>query len=166
MCAFITALTSPKPSPPVSPVKPDVAILPPKSADELKTEARIASEDALRAWLQQLPFGVQEAVVERVLAEMERQLRDDKDRKIILALINIDKIRPPDLFFGVYSLLATLQDTGVRRLHMTTDMWFAISEYDQVTNSNLLLNQVVTTLPRLRNLVDVNLAYIATDALW
>jgi hypothetical protein len=150
----------------VSPVKPSVLILPPPSESEVKAELRVKWEDRLRSWLRQLPFAVQQAVVRSLLEEVEKQMEDDKDRKIILALINIERTRPPDLFFGLNSLLSVMQDTGIRHLPISTRMWFCMWEFDQVTNSNIIQIKIGDTLHRMTNLVQVNLAHIATDELW
>ena len=53
------------------------------------------------------------------LDHIETCLSEDKDRKLILTLINIERTRPPDLFFGVHSLFSVLRETNIAKLHFS-----------------------------------------------
>ena len=50
----------------------------------------------------------EEAAALRQMVLQLLQLVEDKDRKLILTLINIDKLRQSDLFFGVHAMLDCL----------------------------------------------------------
>ena len=51
----------------------------------------------------------------QVLDLIEFAVNDDKDRKIILTLINIENSKPSDFSFGIYSLLLCLSNTAITR---------------------------------------------------
>ena len=51
---------------------------------------------------------------------IEFDVNDDKDRKIILTLINIEKSKPSDFSFGIYSLLLCLASTSITRYVLCT----------------------------------------------
>ena len=56
----------------------------------------------------------------QVLELIEFDVNDDKDRKIILTLINIEKSKPSDFSFGIYSLLLCLASTSITRCVLCT----------------------------------------------
>ena len=64
---------------------------------------------ALMDWLSNLPDKVVEDVVQEFLAKLETHLLEDMDNKLILTLINIDKMKVNDFYFGLYSLLSIIQ---------------------------------------------------------
>ena len=49
----------------------------------------------------------------------QRLVSTDIERRLILALINIERTKPPDFFFGVYSFLSVMRDTRVSKLPFT-----------------------------------------------
>ena len=49
----------------------------------------------------------------------QRLVSTDIERRLILALINIERTKPPDFFFGVYSFLSVMRDTRVSQLPFT-----------------------------------------------
>ena len=63
----------------------------------------------LLTWLAHLPDRVVQDVVQEVLARLEQHLLEDMDNKLILTLINIEKMRINDFYFGLHSLLAIIQ---------------------------------------------------------
>ena len=69
----------------------------------------------------------------------------DIERRLILALINIERTKPPDFFFGVYSFLSVMRDTRVSKLPFTARDGFICLVYpiwagfDQI-RPDLLLN--------------------------
>ena len=88
---------SPRRSPPNSPSKEEVYI-------QLSPQHRM-----LMDWLSNLPDKVVEDVVQEFLAKLETHLLEDMDNKLILTLINIDKMKINDFYFGLYSLLSIIQ---------------------------------------------------------
>ena len=62
----------------------------------------------LLTWLAHLPDRVVQDVVQEVLARLEQHLLEDMDNKLILTLINIEKMRINDFYFGLHSLLAII----------------------------------------------------------
>ena len=62
------------------------------------------SVEILRQWLFQMPLLLVELVLERVLQKIETIVHEDKDCKLILTLINIEKTKPSDFFFGVHAI--------------------------------------------------------------
>lgn len=73
-------------------------------------------QQMLQQWLLSLPTTLLEDVVQKVLELVEFAVNDDKDRKIILTLINIEHSKPSDFSFGIYSLLLCLANTPITRL--------------------------------------------------
>ena len=54
-----------------------------------------------------------------LLFPLQRLVSTDIERRLILALINIERTKPPDFFFGVYSFLSVMRDTRVSKLPFT-----------------------------------------------
>ena len=50
-------------------------------------------------------------------------VHEDKDCKLILTLINIERTRPSDFFFGVHSLFRMLAPTAITKLPFSTKTW-------------------------------------------
>ena len=122
------ASTSPFASPTSSPVGSLAmkGILPPE--DPHDTEVHI-----VRKWILQMPIMVLEDVVKAVINRVENQVHEDKDCKLILTLINIEKTKPSDFFFGVHSLFMILAETPIAKLNFSTRMWFCLWEYEQAS---------------------------------
>ena len=76
-------------------------------------------ERLLRAWLCNLPDTVVEEVVSAALANLETKLLVDKDKKLILTLINIETIKVNDFFFGIHSLLNVLRGFYIVNLNIS-----------------------------------------------
>ena len=51
---------------------------------------------------------------------VENSLEEDKDRKLILTLINIEKHEQSDLFFGVLAILEVLAGTNCTNIAFST----------------------------------------------
>ena len=167
---FSKALSPPKKSPRASPLSPRTAgslipVLASSSASGTLTSTPQVSldQDKLRDWLLQMPTMLLEEVVVKVVSLIENDITDDKDRKIILTLINIEKTNPSHFSFGVYSLLICLATTRIARLPFSTKLWFCIWEFEQLTTSNHLRHCLSESIPKLTCLTTVNFAYIATD---
>ena len=73
----------------------------------------------VRVWLADLPDTVVEAVLAATLLALEAQLLEDKDKKLIMSLINIEQMRYNDFFFGVHSLLSILKGFNLSRIEFT-----------------------------------------------
>jgi hypothetical protein len=73
----------------------------------------------VRRWLVDLPDTVVEAVLAAALLALEAQLLEDKDKKLIMSLINIEQMRYNDFFFGVHSLLSILKGFNLSRIAFT-----------------------------------------------
>ena len=60
-------------------------------------------------WLSNLPDKVVEDVVQEFLAKLETHLLEDMDNKLILTLINIERMKINDFYFGLHSLFSIIQ---------------------------------------------------------
>ena len=112
-----------------------------------------------------MPVFLVEDVVQNVLNKIETIVHEDKDCKLILTLINIDKTKPSDFFFGVHSLIRTLANTKISKIPFSTRTWFSVWEFEQLTQCQHLLRVMVDSFPLMPALRQINLAYIATDKL-
>ena len=121
--------------------------------------------EALRDWLFQMPIFLVEDVVQEVLNKIENIVHEDKDCKLILTLINIDKTKPSDFFFGVHSLIRTLANSKISKIPFSTRTWFSVWEFEQLTQCQHLLRVMIDSFPLMTALRQINLAYIATDKL-
>lgn len=133
-------------------------ILPPEPVDCDDEKTSVLNE-----WLRQIPSNLLENVVDTVLQLIEKAVHEDKDCKLILTLINIEKTKPSDFFFGVHSLFRALVDLAITKLPFSTKMWFCIWEYEQIITCDYLQRCFSETIPRLGNIQQINLAYVATD---
>lgn len=159
---LISPGSTPSSSPTNSPISPSRShILPPVQMD-LGNDDKI---DDLRQWLFQLPLHLVEEVIRIVLCRVEAMVHEDKDCKLILTLINIERTKPSDFFFGVHSLFRTLASTSITKLPFSTKTWFCIWEFEQLTTCDYLQTVMVDSFPRLSELSQVNMAYIASDKL-
>ena len=70
----------------------------------------------VKDWLGNLPDTVVEEVVSSTLLNLESRLLVDKDKKLILTLINIETIKMNDFFFGIHSLLNILRGFYITNL--------------------------------------------------
>ena len=101
LCDVLLSVTSEAPaSPRKSPRSP--------SKEEVFTQLSPRHQPLL-TWLAHLPDRVVQDVVQEVLARLEQHLLEDMDNKLILTLINIEKMRINDFYFGLHSLLAIIQ---------------------------------------------------------
>jgi hypothetical protein len=99
--------------------------------------------------------------------DVEYALEDDRDRKLILTLINIERSKPSDLLFGMHALLTCLQRVpAVHKVPFTSQLWYCLRDYDEITCSSYLGNHLFDCIPKLENLVQLNVAYVANDKLW
>jgi len=115
------------------------------------------------SWLSHLPDPVTEKVVSGTLALLERELLEDKDRKIIMTLFNIERMRVQDLSFGVHSLLTLLRGSRISQLHFSKRLWFCLWEYGEISGSKRLTDTLCSSLPGLASLTSLNLSHVAND---
>ena len=80
----------------------------------LSVELRVVKD-----WLGNLPDTVVEEVVSSTLFNLEARLLVDKDKKLILTLINIETIKMNDFFFGIHSLLNILRGFCITNLNIS-----------------------------------------------
>jgi len=123
------------------------------------------SQREMKAWLGNLPDTVVEDVVTSCLNNLEAQLLIDKDKKLILTLINIESIKMNDFFFGIHSLLKILRGFHINNLNISKRLWCILWEYEEILNRSLLRDAVMAAVPHLPFLSTLNLAYLADDRL-
>jgi len=117
----------------------------------------------LKEWIGNLPDTVVEEVVTVALANLEAQLIIDKDKKLIMTLINIETVKLNDFLFGMDSLLRILRGFHLLNLNISNRLWCILYEYEDIFHSKQLRDTVVEALPHLPCLVSLNLAYLAED---
>lgn len=141
-------------------------ILPPLSSEEeLEEQQRLKMVQVIRDWLMQTPTLVMEDLIASLLNHTEKTLNDDRDQKLIKALINIERMKVSDIFFGVHALFAVLADTPISKLEFSAKLWVCLWDYEQIMQSSYIHDRVCESLPRIRNLVQINLPQVATDKL-
>jgi len=116
-------------------------------------------------WLSNLPDRVLEEVVVDLLAKVEKQLLEDKDKKLIMTLINIEHMKINDFFFGVHSLLSLVQGFELQSLKFSKRLMFCLWEYGEITSSKLMVDTLCSSLPGLSSITSLNIPHIATDKL-
>ncbi len=154
--------SSPSSSPSSSPIGRSSSIISPLSLNYGRETCTIGS---VRDWLFQIPKQLVEEVIEALLANVETIVHEDKDCKLILTLINIEKTRPSDFFFGIHSMFRILATTSIAKLPFSTKTWFSLWEFEQLTACNHLLRVMIDSFPMMADLTYVNLAYVASDKL-
>ncbi|XP_023333023.1 uncharacterized protein LOC111704881 [Eurytemora carolleeae] len=157
-CDANTDLFSYPPSPTKSPTKIKISPCRYEVDTTLSVELRVVKD-----WLGNLPDTVVEEVVSSTLFNLEARLLVDKDKKLILTLINIETIKMNDFFFGIHSLLNILRGFCITNLNISKRLWCILWEYEEILNSKLLREVVATALPHLPSLSTLNLAYLADD---
>jgi len=140
------------------------AVLPPPDREEVYLQLS-PPHRTLLDWLTNLPDRVVEDVVTEFLAEVEVQLLKDKDQKLIMSLINIEKMNINDFFFGVHSLLSLVQGFEIESMKFSKRLMFCLWEYSEITNSKMLLDTLCSSLPGLSSLTTLTIPHIATDRL-
>jgi hypothetical protein len=117
-----TPTSSPSVSPMVSPIggRSTRGILPPNPIQVNRDPCLVS---VVRDWLFQIPLHLVEDVIRMLLIEVEKIVHEDKDCKLILTLINIERTRPSDFFFGVHSLFRMLAPTAITKLPFSTKTW-------------------------------------------
>lgn len=130
--------------------------------DDVDTDLE-PSQRELKVWLGNLPDTVVEDVVTVALQDLESQLMVDKDKKLILALINIETIKMNDFFFGIHSLLKILRGFHINNLNVSKRLWCILWEYEEILNRRVLRDAVSSALPHLPFIATLNLAYLADD---
>merc|ERR1719244_132506 len=98
-----------------------------------------------------------------MLKIVENQLVEDKERKLIMTLINIEKMRENDLFFGVHSLLSIVQCWRLPDIHFSKRLLFCLWEYGEITGSLRLAETFCDSLSGLTYLTHLNIPHVATD---
>ena len=119
----------------------------------------------LLEWLSNLPDRVVEDVIKQFLEKLETHLLEDMDNKLILTLINIEKMRMNDFYFGLYSLFLVIQGFQLERLEFSVRLWSCLSQYGEITSCRYLSRTLALSLPGLSGLTSLNIAHVATDQL-
>ena len=119
----------------------------------------------LLEWLSNLPDRVVEDVIKYFLEKLETHLLEDMDNKLILTLINIEKMRMNDFYFGLYSLFLVIQGFQLERLEFSVRLWSCLSQYGEITSCRYLSRTLALSLPGLSGLTSLNIAHVATDQL-
>lgn len=122
-----------------------------------------AEQRPLLSWLSHLPDPVVETVVAHLLEQVETQLMEDKDKKIIMTLINIEHMKVNDFFFGIHSLLSMVRGFQLSSLQFSRRLWFCLWEYSEITGSRRLGDAICSSLPGLSSLTSLSLSHVATD---
>ena len=82
----------------------------PKSPSKEEVLFQISpSHKPVLSWLSHLPDRVVEDVVRELLVRLETHLLEDMDNKLILTMINIEKMKINDFYFGLHSLFSIIQ---------------------------------------------------------
>ncbi|TRY81135.1 hypothetical protein TCAL_12677 [Tigriopus californicus] len=161
-------LNAPRSSPSGSPHNLSTSQLflaPLSSEEEQEEQQRLNMVQLIRDWLMQTPTLVMEDLIASLLKHTEKTLNDDRDQKLIKALINIERMKVSDIFFGVHALFAVLVDTPISKLEFSAKLWVCLWDYEQIMQSSYIHDRVCESLPRMRNLVQINLPQVATDKL-
>lgn len=155
--------STPSNSPCTSPIGRSAAgILPPIPVEVNREPNTIG---AVREWLFQMPLHLVEDVIKVMLSNVETIVLEDKDCKLILTLINIERTRPSDFFFGVHSMFRMLATTAITNLPFSTKTWFSLWEFEQLTTCDHLSRVMIDSFPLMNDLNQANLAYVASDKL-
>lgn len=129
----------------------------------IQSQTFLDSCQQLRHWLRQLPVHLLDMVVVKVISIIEEVVVQDKDHRLIMTIINIDRCKPSDLSFGIHALFTALADTGISQLQISNKLWFCVSEFEDIGSSKLMNRTIIDSIPRYQNLNKINLAYVATD---
>ena len=62
---------------------------------------------------------------------VETQLLEDKDKKLIMTMINIEHMRVNDFFFGIHCLLSLVRGFQLSSLRFSRRLWFCLWEYGE-----------------------------------
>jgi len=147
----------------VSPKKPQTRS-PHKSPGREEVYLHLSPEHrVVLDWLSNLPDRVIEDVVRTFLVKLETHLLDDMDNKLILTLINIEKMRMNDFFFGVHSLLSVVQGFQLSSLHFSKRLWFCLWQYGEITSCKHLSDTLCSSLPGLSYLTSLTIPHVADD---
>ena len=140
------------------------SISPHKSPGREEVSLHLSPEHrAVLDWLSNLPDRVIEDVVRDFLVILETCLLDDMDNKLILTLINIEKMKMNDFFFGVHSLLAVVQGFQLHSLHFSKRLWFCLWQYGEITSCKHLSDTLCSSLPGLSYLTSLTIPHVADD---
>jgi len=122
-----------------------------------------AEQRPILSWLSHLPDPVVETVVGHLLDQVETQLMEDKDKKLIMTLINIEHMKVNDFFFGIHSLLSLVRGFHLSSLQFSRRLWFCLWEYGEITGSCRLSDALCSSLTGLSSLTALSLSHVATD---
>jgi len=122
-----------------------------------------AEQRPILSWLSHLPDPVVETVVGHLLDQVETQLMEDKDKKLIMTLINIEHMKVNDFFFGIHSLLSLVRGFQLSSLQFSRRLWFCLWEYGEITGSCRLSDALCSSLTGLSSLTALTLSHVATD---
>ena len=142
----------------------------PQLSPRTPTQEEVAAQlsprhQQLLAWLAHLPDPVVQDVVRELLAGLERHLLEDLDRKLVLAIINIERMRVNDFYFGLHSLLGLVQGFQVTSLQFSRRLWHCLDQYGEVCSGRYVARALAAALPGLARLTSLNIAHVATDEL-
>ena len=70
-------------------------------------------------------------VVTELLDMVETQLLEDKDKKLIMTMINIEHMRVNDFLFGIHCLLSLVRGFQLSSLKFSRRLWFCLWEYGE-----------------------------------
>ena len=125
-CETTDKLWEPPPrAPPTSSLSPLSSPVKSQSGPEIPANIT-RNHEVIRTWLWNLPNNALENVVKDLLDKVEQQLLEDKDKKLIMALINIESMRMNDFFFGVHSLLTILRGRNIANIHFSKRLNYCI----------------------------------------
>eukprot|EP00088_Acartia_fossae_P038399 TRINITY_DN3979_c0_g1_i1.p1 TRINITY_DN3979_c0_g1~~TRINITY_DN3979_c0_g1_i1.p1 ORF type:complete len:617 (-),score=135.33 TRINITY_DN3979_c0_g1_i1:117-1967(-) len=119
----------------------------------------------LKKWLGNLPDTVVQDVFRLAMQQLESQLMVDKDKKLILTLINIESIKMSDFLFGVHSLLKILRGFAITDLNVSKRLWLILWEYEEILHQGLLKQAISEALPHLAAISTLSLPYLADDGI-
>jgi len=117
----------------------------------------------LKHWLGSLPDTVVQDVFKLAMQQLENQMSVDKDKKLILTLINIESIKMSDFLFGVHSLLKILRGFAITDLAVSKRLWSILWEYEEILHQDLLKEALSDALPHLAAISTLSLPYLADD---
>eukprot|EP00095_Tigriopus_kingsejongensis_P004263 maker-scaffold1103_size62544-snap-gene-0.12 protein:Tk04263 transcript:maker-scaffold1103_size62544-snap-gene-0.12-mRNA-1 annotation:"angiopoietin-2 isoform x1" len=94
-------------------------LLPPDSPSPAQTAQSQLHHDLareLRDWLTQPPHHLAQDLVEAIIVLIEESVNEDRDRKLIKSLINIEHLKVSDIFFGIHGFFTIVSGTSVTKL--------------------------------------------------
>ena len=100
-------------SPKTSPISPGSnSIIDPKLAEyeDLMEDLEEKHREFASFTICSIPVELRERLIDGIINEMGRLICEDNERKLIKSVINIEKLKQSDLFFGVFALFQVLTE--------------------------------------------------------